>query len=342
MASMQAYQIVEWGKPPEYREVSVPEPGAGQLLVKMAGAGLCRTDLNIIKSPSGFWPDPPFTIGHENAGWVTKVGSSVEGFAEGDGVLVSSMYYCGYCEKCARGMHEQCRNIGLPGYGVGYDGGLAEYILIEAKHAIQLGTLSPVTAAPLADAAATSYHAVKLMLDFLVPGSTAVVIGVGGLGAYAVQYLRLLSGTRIIGVDTARGRLEDAARLGAHETVLSDENAAENILELAPAGVDGVFDFVGRTETMGTGVKILSQGARLVVAGIGGGEIPMGWEKIAMNAGFINTRGFNVPDLNEIVALARDGRIEMAATHFPFDKIEDGLQALEGASVKGRAVVTFD
>ncbi|MGA9521190.1 MAG: alcohol dehydrogenase catalytic domain-containing protein [Myxococcaceae bacterium] len=339
---MQAYQIVDWGKPSQYREVPVPEPGAGQLLVKMAGAGLCRTDLHIIKSPAGFWPDPPFTIGHENAGWVATVGPSVKGFSEGDGVLISSMYYCGYCEKCARGMHEQCRNIGLPGYGVGYDGGLARYILVEAKHAIQLGSLSPVKAAPLADAAATSYHAVKMMLDFLVPGSIAVVIGVGGLGAYAVQYLNMLSGARIIGVDTAQNRLDDAKRLGAHQTVVSDEATADKIMELAPAGVDAVFDFVGRTETMSTGVKVLSQGARLVVAGIGGGEIPMGWEKIAMNAGFINTRGFNVPDLNEIVALAQGGKIEMAATHFPFDKIEDGLHALETASVRGRAVVTFD
>ncbi|MGK5114609.1 alcohol dehydrogenase catalytic domain-containing protein [Geodermatophilus sp. CPCC 205506] len=342
MATMQAYQIVEWGKPAEYREVPVPEPGAGQLLVKMAGAGLCRTDLHILKSPAGFWPDPPFTIGHENAGWVAQVGQSVDGFSEGNAVLISSMYYCGYCQKCARGMHEQCRNIGLPGYGIGYDGGLAEWILVEAKHAVHLGALSPVTAAPLADAAASSYHAVKMMLDFLVPGSTAAVIGVGGLGAYAVQYLKLLTGARIIGVDAVQDRLDDAGRLGAHDTVLSDEGTAEKLLELVPEGVDAVFDFVGRTETMSTGVRVLSQGARLVVAGIGGGEIPMGWEKIAMNAGFINTRGFNVSDLNEIVALARDGRIEMAATHFPFDKIEDGLQALETASVKGRAVVTFD
>lgn len=342
MATMQAYQMVEWGKPAEYREVEVPDPGAGQLLVKMAGAGLCRTDLNIINSPAGYWPDPPFTLGHENAGWIAKVGADVEGFSEGDGVLISSMFYCAYCEKCVRGMHEQCRNIGLPGYGVGYDGGLAEYILVEAKHAIQLDTLDPVAAAPLSDAAATSYRAVKLMLDFLVPGSTAVVTGVGGLGAYAVQYLSLLSGARIIGVDTAQARLEDAKRLGAHETVLSDEHAAEKIFELAPQGADAVFDFVGVTETMATGVEVLSQGARLVVAGIGGGEIPMGWEKIAMNAGFLNTRGFNISDLNEIVALARDGKIEMAATHFPFDKIEDGLEALETASVKGRAVITFD
>src|SRR5919205_930455 len=280
MVSMQAYQMVEWGKPPEYREVTVPEPKAGQLLVRMAGAGLCHTDLTIIHSPAGFWPDPPFTLGHENAGWVAKIGPDVSGFEEGDGVLISAMYFCNYCDKCARGLHEQCRNIGLPGYGVGYDGGLAEYILVEAKHAVQLGTLDPIAAAPLADAAATSYHAVKLMMPQLVPGSSAVVIGVGGLGAYAVQYLKQLTPATIIAVDTVDERLSNAKRLGADEAFVSDQETAEKIQDLTHGGADAVFDFVGNTPTLTTGVGCLSQGARIVVAGIGGGEVPMGWEKI--------------------------------------------------------------
>ncbi|OUS92100.1 hypothetical protein CA951_29765 [Rhodococcus sp. NCIMB 12038] len=340
--TMRAYQIVEWGKPAQFNEIPIPRPGPGQILVKMAGAGLCHTDISILQSPAGFWPDPPFTIGHENAGRIAELGANVEGFAEGDGVLISSMYWCGHCDKCARGLHEQCRHIGLAGYGVGYDGGLAEYILIEAKHAIALGSLDPVRAAPLADAAATSYHAVKSMLPILVPGSTAVVTGVGGLGAYAVQYLATLSGTRIIALDTSQTRLNEATRLGAHEVYISDGECAEKIRDSTSGGADAVFDFVGTTPTLSTGMAALSQGGRLIVAGIGGGEIPIGWEKIAMNAGFINTRGFNLPDLNEIVSLARDDRIEMAATHFTFDDVESGLRALEDATVEGRAVVTFD
>ena len=342
MRTMQAFQIVEWGKPPEYREVPVPEPGPGQVLVRTAGAGLCRTDLHILRSPAGFWPDPPFTIGHENAGRVAALGSGVQGLAEGDGVLISSMFWCGHCDRCSRGLHESCRNIGLPGYGVGYDGGLAEYILVEARHAVPLGSLDPVEAAPLADAAATSYHAVTMLQSDLVPGSTAVVIGVGGLGAYAVQYLRLLTGARIIALDTAPDRLDTARRLGAHETLPSGEGAAEAIRDLTGGyGADAVFDFVGNTPTLQTGVGVVAGGGRIVVAGIGGGEIPMGWEKIAMNAGFLNTRGFNRSDLDQIVALAADGRIELAATHFPFDKVEEGLTALDDATVEGRAVIVF-
>jgi propanol-preferring alcohol dehydrogenase len=315
-------------------------PGPDQVLVRMAGAGLCRTDLHILASEPGFWPDPPFTLGHENAGWVAASGTAVRGLADGDGVLISSMYYCGHCDRCDRGRHESCRAVGLPGYGVGYDGGLADYILVEARHAVPLGDLNPVLAAPLADAAATSYHAVGLVRTDLVPGTTAVVIGVGGLGGYAVQYLRLLTGTRVIAVDTAPARLAEARRLGAHDTVISDGQTDDVIAELTGGrGADAVLDLVGTTATLTTAVAAVAGGGRVVVAGIGGGAIPMGWERIAMNAGLLSTRGFNRGDLNEIIGLARSGDIEIPATRFPFEEIPAALEALDSAQVNGRAVI---
>lgn len=241
---MRAFQVVEWGRPAEVRDVPVPEPGPGQVLVRMAAAGLCRTDLHILASPPGFWPDPPFTLGHENAGRVAAIGAGVENLAEGDGVLISSMFWCGDCDRCARGRHESCRRIGLAGYGVGFDGGLADFILVEARHAVPLGDLDPVQAAPLADAAATSYHAIKSSRDDLVPGASAVVIGVGGLGAYAIQYLRRLTGCRIIALDTSQARLDTARRLGADVTLMSDDDAAAHIVEETTDGAELVLDLV--------------------------------------------------------------------------------------------------
>lgn len=342
MATMTAFRMVRWGAPPEYQEVEIPKPGPGQVLVRMAGAGLCRTDLHILHSPPGIWGDVPFTLGHENAGRIAEVGEGVTGVAVDDGVIVSGVNFCGHCDTCVRGLQNECRHLQMSGYGTGDDGGLAEYLLAEARHVVRLGELDPVRAAPLADAGSTSYHAVKRALPVLLPGSTAVVIGVGGLGSYAVQYLRQLTGVRIVAVDTEKGRLETARHLGAHEAVVSGPSAAEEIKDLVHGPVEAVLDFVGATPTLELAVSLIGLGGRVLVAGIGGGEIPMGWEKLPMNAEFINTTGFTVGDLNEVVALAAAGRIELTSTPFAFDRIEEGLEALGKATVVGRAVVTFD
>jgi len=343
MSTMMAYQLVEWGKPGEFREVVIPDPGPGQVLLKVVGSGLCRTDLNILNSTAGYWPEPPYTIGHEVAGTVEKLGPDVTSVAEGDGVMVSGIYFCGHCDKCVKGRHNECRNLTLVGYGIAVNGGLAPYMLAEARHLVPLGDLDPKEAAPLADAGSTSYTAVKKALPLLVPGSTAVVIGVGGLGAYAVQYLRELSPATIIGLDTQQSRLDTAARLGAAHTYLSDEHASKHIREVTNGnGAEVVLDFVGRTATMKVGVESLSSGGQLSVTGIGGGNVGFGWEIVPDNCSFVQNRGFTLGDMRESVALASTGRIEMAYTEFPFTEVQKGLDALASATVEGRALVTFD
>ena len=150
-----------------------------------------------MEAPEG--PKPfkfPFTLGHENAGWVEKLGPGVAGYSVGDPVLVYGPWGCGHCMNCRMGMENYCENIAeaRPG-GLGSDGGMAQYLLVPSTRLlIPLGSLNPSEAAPLTDAALTSYHAVKRSLHLLGPGSTAVVIGVGGLGQMAVQLLRTLSG----------------------------------------------------------------------------------------------------------------------------------------------------
>jgi alcohol dehydrogenase, propanol-preferring len=347
MTTMRAYRMLAWGQPAAYREVAVPVPGPGQVLIRMAGAGLCGSDLHILHSPPGFWPkEPPFTLGHENAGWVAATGAGVTSVSEGDGVIVSGVGFCGTCDRCVGGMQNECRTLVMAGYGSGDDGGLAEFMVADVRHVVGLGRLDPAVAAPLADAGATSYHAVKRQQARLRPGSTAVVIGVGGLGSYAVQYLALLTGAQVIAVDTVAHRLDNARRLGADQTVLSDtalvsDNTVAALRAAAGGPADVVFDFVGTAGTLRTAIAAIGSGGRIVIAGIGGGEVSVGWHSMPMNAHVINTMGFTPADLIEVVELAASGAVEVAATHFAFDDIASGIAALRDATVEGRAVVTF-
>ena len=203
---MQAFQLVAPQQPPELRVVPVPEPGPGQVLVKVGGAGACHSDLHLMEAPAERLGRVPFTLGHENAGWVEKLGPGATGFAPGDPVLVYGPWGCGTCANCRLGMENYCEATGGLGGGLaGNDGGMAPYLLVPAtRFLIPLGSLDPREAAPLTDAALTSYHAVKRSLHLLGPGSTAVVIGAGGLGQMAIQILRALSSsTTVVAVDTA-------------------------------------------------------------------------------------------------------------------------------------------
>lgn len=180
--------------------------------------------------------DLPFTLGHENAGWVEAVGAGVDEVAAGDGMAVYGPWGCGRCRSCRLSAENYCEKqseIGAFGGGLGLNGGMAEFMLVpDPRFLLPLGDLDPRDAAPLTDAALTPYHAVKRSLELLVPGSTAVVIGVGGLGHMAVQILRALSPSRVIAVDASREKLGLATDVGAHEALEAGDDAAVAILDL--------------------------------------------------------------------------------------------------------------
>jgi propanol-preferring alcohol dehydrogenase len=202
-------------------------------LVKIGGAGACHSDLHILemeKPAGGRLFKFPFTLGHENAGWVEKLGPGTTGVSPGDSVLVYGPWGCGLCMNCRLGMENYCEKPGGPtpgGLGA-FDGGMAHYLLVPAvRFLVPLGTLDPRDAAPLSDAALTSYHAIKRSRHLLGPGSTAVVIGTGGLGQMAIQILKALNpATTIIAVDTAVEKLEIARSMGADEVLISNDKAA--------------------------------------------------------------------------------------------------------------------
>lgn len=225
---MQSVRFIGVGRPAQIQDVAKPSPGPGQVLIKIGGAGVCHSDLHVMEEDLGF--KPPFTLGHENAGWIAELGQGVTGFKEGDAVAVYGPWGCGRCHACQVSMENYCENwaqVDGFGGGLGLDGGMAEYMLVPSPRLlVPLGDLSPAKAAPLSDAALTPYHAIKRALSHLTADSTVVVAGVGGLGHMAIQLLRVLAPVRIVAADVDDRKLEHAKALGADD-IVNNRNASE-------------------------------------------------------------------------------------------------------------------
>jgi propanol-preferring alcohol dehydrogenase len=340
---MIAYRLIQPQKPPELQDVPKPSPSAGQLLIKVGGCGLCHTDIGLMARTKAEWSDtpPPFTLGHEIAGWVAEIGQGVVGFKSGEPVAVVPVWgSCGHCPPCRRGEENFCYYISrLIGAGIGFDGGLAEYIVVEARFAVPMGDFDPVLAAPLTDAGLTTYTAIKPALSSLVPGSTAVVIGVGGLGLLAVQFLRTLSSARVIAVDSDQKHLELAKQHGADNTLLSDASTAEQIRGItAGAGATFVLDCVGAEPTLKTGIAALARQGRLTLVGAALKTVPFGLHEIPWGAQLATSLNGGTVNLREVIELARFGRIETIEDRYPLNRADDGYRDLKNGKLRGRAV----
>ncbi|MGG2464553.1 NAD(P)-dependent alcohol dehydrogenase [Streptomyces sp. RGM 3693] len=345
---MQAFQLVGWQQPPELREVPVPEPGPGQVLVKVGGAGACHSDLHIMEAPGpppGFATELPFTLGHENAGWVESLGPGATGFAPGDPVMVYGPWGCGTCINCREGRENYCQKASGQGGGLGggHDGGMAEYLMVPAaRFLIPLGTLDPRQAAPLSDAGLTSYHAVKRSVHLLGPGSTAVVIGVGGLGQMAIQMVRALSAaTTVVAVDTDAGKLETAKRMGADEALLSGEEAVTRIKDMTgQQGAQLVLDMVGIDPTLRMAAQVSRMLGHLTIVGLGGGALPVNFASPPHECSVASPYWGSLPELMEMITLAQQQKIKMLVEHFPLERANEAYQLLHDGKIQGRAVIT--
>jgi propanol-preferring alcohol dehydrogenase len=332
------------GRPAQVEDVPKPSPGPGQVLIRIGGAGVCHSDLHVMEEDLGL--RPPFTLGHENAGWVAALGQGVTSFKEGDPVAVYGPWGCGRCHACQLSMENYCENWaqmdGLGG-GLGRDGGMADYMLVpSARLLVPLGNLSPAKAAPLGDAALTPYHAIKRALPNLNADSTAVVIGVGGLGHMALQLLRVLAPVRIVAADVDDRKLEHARSLGAdHEVNNRDgDEAAERIRKITgPRGASLVLDCVGVQPSLDLGARLLGRNSVWTIVGLGGGHhdfhhgsTPYG---TSMSIPYWGSR----VELMEVIAMARDGRIHAETTEFPLNQAVGVYQKLKAGEITGRAVL---
>lgn len=341
---MQAVRFVGVGQPARIVDVAQPSPGPGQVLVRIGGAGVCHSDLHVMEEELGF--KPPFTLGHENAGWVAALGQGATGFKEGDAVAVYGPWGCGRCHACQLTMENYCENwaqVDGFGGGLGLDGGMAEYMLVPAARLlVALGGLSPAKAAPLSDAALTPYHAIKRALPALNPDSTVVVLGVGGLGHMAVQLLRVLAPVRIVAADVDDAKLAQARSLGADEIVNNrhGDEAAERIRAITgPRGAAMVLDCVGVQSTLDLGAKLLGRNSVWTVVGLGGGHhdfhhgsTPYG---TVLSIPYWGSR----VELMEVIAMARSGRIHVETAEFALGQAVDVYMKLKAGQIAGRAVL---
>jgi len=340
---MLAYRLLSPQQQPELQDVPKPSPGPGQVLVKVGGCGLCHTDIALMgRTQADFFDSPPpFTLGHEIAGWIAEIGQGVVGFKSGEPVAVVPVWgSCGHCPPCRRGEENFCYYIGhLTGAGIGFDGGLAEYILVEARFVVPMGDFDPVLAAPLTDAGLTTYTAIKPALPSLMPGTTAVVIGVGGLGLLAVQFLRTLCSAQVIAVDFDAIHLELAKEHGADHTVHSDANFAEQIRGITSgAGANFILDCVGAEGTLKTGVAALARLGRLTLVGAALKTVPFGLHEVPWGAELTTSLNGGTVNLREVIELARLGRIETIEDRYPLSRVTDGYNDLRNGKLRGRAV----
>jgi propanol-preferring alcohol dehydrogenase len=340
---VRAYRLIGAGRA-EVVELPRPQPGPGEVLLRVLAAGVCRTDLVLLHS-GGNGLALPVTLGHEVVGEVTELGEGVAGPRRGAVVAVYELLGCGRCPACARGQDNVCREV-IPGaIGITRDGGMADHVVVPAANLVALGDVDPVHAAPLTDAGMTALHAVERGRLLLEPGATAVVVGIGGLGHLAVQFLRATSDVRVLAVDVDRARLDFAAEIGADDGVLTGANAAGGILA-ANAGrkVDVVFDFVGSQESLDLAAEVTGRGGGIVVTGGGAGRLSI---RATMGAGgapdrevaMVHTFGGTRDDLVRALELAAAGRVRTHVEAYDLAAASRVLTDLDAGNVLGRAVL---
>jgi NAD+-dependent secondary alcohol dehydrogenase Adh1 len=337
---MKAAIMREYHRPLELIEQPRPEPvRPNDVLVRIGGAGVCATDLHALEGLMEFAGVAlPRVLGHENAGWVEEVGDGVSTVAKGDAVLVYPPWSCGLCLACRHGNDMHCARHEFTGLSV--DGGFADYVLVPERSLLRLpGGVEPAEVAPHADAGLTAYHAVRRVAQLAVPGTTAVIIGVGGVGHIALQLLRELGSSSVIAVDTDERRRRLADELGAHE-VIDARGAVDAVKELTGGrGADLVFDFVGTDQTHADAMSMLARGGTFSVVGYGGLlPLPSG-ALVGNEQGVVGNLVGTWVDLYELLQLQGAGRIVLKTQTHPLDAVNDVLDALRAGDITGRAVL---
>ncbi|WP_425105074.1 NAD(P)-dependent alcohol dehydrogenase [Ancylobacter sp.] len=328
-------------------EENVPDPKivkSTDVIVRIGGAGVCRTDLHIIE---GVWKphmDPtgdkllPLIMGHENAGWIEEVGKEVEGLKKGDPVIVHPKITGGTCLACRRGfdMHGAGSFPGLD-----CNGGYAEFICTSERNIVPLPrSLTPKEVAPYADAGLTAYRAVKKATRHLLPGQSCVVIGAGGLGHIGIQCLKAMCAADVIVVDKSDASLALATKSGADQVVKADGNEVEAVLALTGgAGAEAVIDFVGERGTTAKGLAMTRAMGSYYIVGYGEDIKIPAVDLIISERNIIGNLVGTWAELTELMALADRGLVELATSEYKLADANLALHDLNAGKIHGRAVL---
>jgi NAD+-dependent secondary alcohol dehydrogenase Adh1 len=339
---VKAARLHAYHEPLALDEVDEPRAvGPLDVIVRIGAAGLCRTDLHI---QEGQWAEKsgvtlPYTLGHENAGWIHEVGSGVTNVEVGDTVIVHPYITCGLCGPCRRGDDMHCINGRFP--GISEDGGFADFLLTSARSVIKLDpSLEPKDIAALADAGLTAIHAVKKALPVLSPGTRAVVIGAGGLGHIGIQCLAAMTPAEIIVVDPSEPALELAREVGADHTVRVDGSHVDTVRELTEGlGAEVILDFVGEKGAVEDGIAMIQDGGFYYVIGYGQNLVVPTIDIISREISFIGNLVGTYTDLEELMTLTAQGKVRLRTSRYPLDAINDAMADLDEGRLQGRGIL---
>ena len=339
---MKAVRVHAYHQSPVVEQVPDPEiTDPYDVIVKVGAAGLCRTDLHIIE---GQWESRsgvalPYVPGHENAGWVHEVGSAVKHLSVGDGVILHPLVTCGLCRACRAGDDVHCEDNAFP--GISRDGGMAEYLKTSARSVVKLDpSLQPADVAALADAGLTAYHAVRKAVPLLHPGTTALVIGAGGLGHIGIQALAAMTPARIVVVDPSEQALELASTLGADETVRGGSGQVDRVLELTDGrGAEVVFDFVGEQGAEKDAWAMTRRAGSHYVIGYGGQVDVETIDLISTERNIVGNLVGSYNDLVELMTLAAQGKVTLHTKQYALDDVNTAIEDLDQGRLRGRGIL---
>lgn len=351
---MKAARLHEYGRPLVLEDIATPEIQADEVLVKVKACGMCRSDVQLIDGYFRPYADipPPITLGHEITGVIHKMGSVVAkgvGLAEGDHVVIAPGWGDGICRHCQVGNTQICPNVRWPGFGP--VGGFAEFLPVPARYAIKAEKrLKFEELAPLTDAGLTTYRGVKKLRDAgaLGPDRVVGVLGIGGLGGYAVQYAKLLGGgARVVALARNAQKLAVAKEYGVDLTVgIKDKSVSDVKKELKAAfgqdDLDAVIDCTGAAEVIKLGMSLLAISGHYVDVGLVGDriDIPL-FPRVSREQTFHGSYWGNNADLMEVMAIAAQGKVRHTTKAIHFEELNTYVDRLRKGDVVGRAVVTF-
>lgn len=338
--TMKAAVVHAFGKPLEIREVPVPTPGPGQVLVKIAASGVCHTDLHAAEGDWPVKPNPPFIPGHEGVGYVVGVGPGVKHVKEGDRVGVPWLYStCGHCEHCLGGWETLCETQENTGYSV--NGGFAEYTLADAGYVGKLpDNIGFIEIAPILCAGVTVYKGLK-MTD-TKPGQWVVISGIGGLGHMAVQYAKAM-GMNVAAVDIDDGKLDLARRLGAEVTVNARHQDPAAYLKETIGGAHGALVTAVSPKAFEQAIGMTRRGGTITLNGLPPGNFPLSIFDMVLNG--TTVRGSIVgtrQDLQEALDFAGEGKVKATVSTDKLENINEIFGRMHEGQIEGRVVIDME
>jgi propanol-preferring alcohol dehydrogenase len=336
---MKAAVVTDFRAPLRIDDRTVPQPGPGQILVRMQASGLCHTDIHAAHGDWPVKPRLPFVPGHEGVGVVEAVGTRVDGRAVGDRVAIPWLgHACGRCRYCIGGWETLCESQRNSGYSV--DGAFAEYALADASYAVPVPDgVSSFEAAPLTCAGVTTYKAIKVAE--VAPAETVAVFGIGGLGHLALQYARI-AGAFVVAVDVTEPKLALATELGADHLVnarAADPAAAIQKL----GGADVAVALAATPRAFEQAFASLRRGGRLVSVALpadGTMSIPifdLVLKGITVKGSIVGTRN----DLAEVLRLHAAGRTQVVAAGRALEDVNACMAEVLAGQVPARLVFEF-